>query len=59
MQSVLWHAFADRSGYNDADRSAGSAPRTMGVRHGGVRTGDVVRVPRRTSEGVQELGVVC
>ena len=59
MQTVLWHASAERSGCNDADRSAGSGARTKGVHHGGLRTGDVIRVPRRTIEGVQELGVVC
>ena len=60
MQTVLWHAFADISGCDDADRSAGSSPWTEGVRHGDERTSDVIRVPRRTSEGVQELlGVVC
>ena len=59
LQTVLWHAFADRSGCNDADRSADSVPQTKRVRHGGVRTGDVIRVPRRTIEGVQKLGVVC
>ena len=59
MQTVLSHAFADRSGCDDADQSAGSGPWTKGVRHGGVRTGDIIRVPRRASEGIQELGVVC
>ena len=29
------------------------------VRHGGVWTRDVICVPRRTSKGIQELGVVC
>ena len=29
------------------------------VRHGGVRTQDVICVPGRTSEGIQEFGVVC
>ena len=59
MQTVLWHALADRSGCNDADRSAGSRPWTKVVRHGGVRTCDVKCVPRRASEGIQELGVIC
>ena len=59
MQAVLWHALADRSGRDDADRSAGSSPWTEGVRHDGVRTHDVICVPGRTSEGIQELGVVC
>ena len=59
MQSVLWHALADRSGRDDADQSAGSSPWTEGVRHDGVRTHDVICVPGRTSEGIQELGVVC
>ena len=54
----MWHAFANRSGCNDADRSAGSGPWTKGVRHGGARTGDVIRVSRRTTESVQELGFV-
>ena len=30
-----------------------------GVRHGGVWTRDVICVPRRTSKGIQKLGVVC
>ena len=59
MQIILWNALAYRSGCDDADRSAGSGPWTKGVRHGGVRTSDVIRVPRRASEGIQELGVVC
>ena len=59
MQAVLWHALADRSGRDDADRAAGSSPWTEGVRNGGVRTRDVICIPGRTSEGVQELGVVC
>ena len=59
MQTVLWHAVTDRSGCNDADQSAGSGPWTEGVRHGGVRTRDVICVPRRASEGIQELGDVC
>ena len=59
MQTVLWYALADRSGSNDADRSAGPGPWTKGVRHGGVRTGDVICNPGRASEGIQELGVVC
>ena len=33
--------------------------RTKGVCHGGVRTGNVIRVSRRASESVQELVVVC
>ena len=56
--AVLWYAFANGSGCNDAGRSAGSGPLTKGARHGGVRTGDVIRVSRRTSESVQELDVV-
>ena len=59
MQTVLWHALADRSGCDDADRSAGSGSWTKGVRYGGVRTGDFICVPRQASEGIQELGVVC
>ena len=59
MQAVLWHALADRSGRDDADRSAGSSLWTEGVRHGDVRTRDVICVPGSTSEGIQELGVVC
>ena len=59
MQAVLWHALVDRSGRDDADRSAGSSPWTEGVRHGGVQTRDVIYVPGRTSKGIQELGVVC
>ena len=59
MQTVLWHALADRSGCNYADQSIGSGPWTKGVRHGGVRTCDVICVPRRASEGIQELGVIC
>ena len=58
MQTVLWHTLADRSGCDDADRSAGSGPWTKGVRHGGVRTCDVIRIPRRASEDIQEFGVV-
>ena len=54
----MLHALADRSGCNDADQSAGSSPWTKGVRHGGVRTRDVISVPRRASEGIQELGAV-
>ena len=57
--AVFWHALADRSGRDDADRSAGSSPWTEGVRHGGVRTRDFICVPGRSSEGIQELGVVC
>ena len=59
MQAELWHAPADRSGRDDADRSAGSSPWTEGVRHGGVRTRGVVCIPGCTSEGIQELSVVC
>ena len=59
MQTVLWHALTDRSCCNDADRSAGSGPWTEGIRHGGVRTPDVICVPGRASEGIQEFGVVC
>ena len=33
--------------------------RTKGVCHGGVRTGNVIRVSRRASESVQQLVVVC
>ena len=58
MQTVLWHALADRSGCNDASRSAGSGLWTKGARHIGVRTRDVICVPGRASEGIQELGVV-
>ena len=58
MQTVLWYALADRYGCDDADRSAGSGPWSKGVRHSGVRTCDVIRVPRRASEGIQQLGVV-
>ena len=53
MQTVLWHALADRSGCDDADRSAGSDPWTKGVRQGSVRTCDVIRVARSASEGIQ------
>ena len=53
MQAVLWHALANRSGRDDADRSAGSSPWTEGIRHGGVRARDVICIPARTSEGVQ------
>ena len=59
MQTVLWRALVDRSGCNDADRSAGSSPWTEGVRHGGVQTRDVICDPGRASEGMQKLGVVC
>ena len=59
MQRVLWHAFADRFGCHDADRSVGSNSWTAGVRHGGVWTGEVLRVPGRASQGIQELCVVC
>ena len=59
MQTVLWHALTDRSGCNDADRSAGSGPWTERVRHGGVRTRDVICIPGRASEGILELDVVC
>ena len=59
MQAVLWYALADRSGRDDADRSAGSIPWTKGFRYGGTRTRDVICVPGRTSEGIQELGVLC
>ena len=59
MQTVLWHSLADRSECNDADRSADSSPWTEGVHHSGVRTRDVICVPARASEGIQELGVVC
>ena len=59
MQAVLWKALANRSGRDDADRSAGSCPWTEGVCHGGVRARDVICIPVRTSEGVQELDVVC
>ena len=59
MQTLLWHALADRSGCDDADRSAGSGPWTEGVRHGVVRTCDVIRVPKRASEGIQDISVVC
>ena len=58
VQTVMWYAFADRSGCDDAGRSAGTGPWTKGVRHGGVRTNDVTHVPRRTSESIQELSVV-
>ena len=46
MQKVLRHAFADRPGCSDADHSTGSCPWAKGFRHGGVRTGDVIGVPR-------------
>ena len=59
MQTVMWHALTDSSGCNDADRSAGSGPWTEGVRHGGVRTHDVICVHGRASEGIQEISVVC
>ena len=59
MQTVLWHALTDRYGCNDADRSAGSGPWTEGVRHGVIRTRDVICVPGRASEDIQELGNVC
>ena len=55
----MWHALADRSGCYDADQSAGSNSRIAGIRYGGVWTCDVIRVPGRTSEGIQELCVVC
>ena len=58
MQTVSWHALADRSGCDDADRPAGSRPRIEGVRHGGVRTRGVICVPGRTKEGIPELSVV-
>ena len=58
MQAILWHALADRFGSHDADRSVGSDSRTAGIRHGGVWTGDVFRVPGRASQGIQEFGVV-
>ena len=58
MQTLLWHALTDRSGCNDVDRSAGSGPWTKGVRHGGLRACDIIRVSRRASEGIQEFGVV-
>ena len=54
----MWHAFAHRSGCNNADRSAGSGPWTKGVCHGGVRTVDVIRVSRRTSNSVLHLNLV-
>ena len=47
MQTVLWHALADRFGCHDADRSVRPDSWTAGVRHGGVWTGDVRRVPGR------------
>ena len=56
---MLWHALADRFGYHDADQSVGSDSRTARIRHGGVWTGDVFRVPGRASQGKQEFGVVC
>ena len=59
MKAVLWYALADRSDRDDADRSAGSSPWTKGVHHGGIRTRGVICVHGRTSEGIQELGVVC
>ena len=59
MQAVLRHALADRSGRDDADRSAGSSPWTEEVRHGRVRTRDVICIPGCTSEGIQELSVEC
>ena len=59
MQAVLWHALANRYGRDDADRSVGSSPWFEGVRHGGVRTRDVICIPGCTSEGIQELSVVC
>ena len=55
----MWHALANRSGRDDADRSAGSSPWTEGIRHGGVGARDAICIPARTSEGVQELSVVC
>ena len=58
MQTVLWHALADIFGCHDADRSVGSDSWTVGVRHGGVWTGDVLRIPGRASQGIQELSVV-
>ena len=45
MQTVLWRALAEIYGCNDADRSAGSGPWNKGVRHGGVRAGDVIAFP--------------
>ena len=53
------HALANRSVSDDADRSVGSCPWTEGVRHGGVRTREVICIPGFTSEGIQELSVVC